>query len=152
MKSPIYLIACAAPLLLILFAGGVDLPAVPQRMQVGVLMLGGIGMLFALLFRVVHSEDRSTRLEAAQCRDRLARGRADLALAESDLLLGRLGAAGPGADPGAQLALIRAELRHLQRLSALDDPMFAARMELLCARVDRVSQVVKAHRRALDPG
>lgn len=157
MKSPMSWIVLSALLLLLIGAAwqassGGDLAVLPQRVHAGVLMLGGIGVLLGLCCWGVYSEDATTRREAASCRARSASSRADLALAESDLLLGRLGAPAPGSDAGTQLALIRAELGQLQRQSALDDPLLAARVELLCARVDRVCAVVSERRQALDPG
>lgn len=150
-------LASTALLLLLALAGwqagfGAAVPVLPQRLHAGVLMLGGIGVLFGLIFWAVYSEDVATRREAARCRERTVGSRADLALAESELLLDRLGAPGTGSDPGAQLALIRAELGQLQRQSALDDPLLAARMELLCARVDRVLLAVRERSWVLDPG
>lgn len=150
-------LASTALLLLLALSGwqaglGASAPVLPRHLHVGVLMLGGIGALFGLIFWAVYSEDAATRREAAGCGERTIGSRADLALAESELLLGRLGAPGTGSDAGAQLALIRAELAQLQRQSAIDDPLLAARMELLCARVDRVLLAVRERWWVLDPG
>lgn len=116
-------------------AGAIAWPALPSRLHLGVSMMLAIAGLCAFLGWRVHSEDRLARLELALCRERQV-------LAESDLLMGRLGANRASGEPGAQLALIRAELAELQRSGAFEDPMLAARMELLCARVDRVAQAV----------
>jgi hypothetical protein len=153
-RSALFLIAALLPMLLL--AGwqadaGAGLSALPQRVHAGVLMLGGIAGLLGLICWVVRS-DGATGREAAHCREHTASSRADLALAESDLLLGRLGAVAPASHPEVQLALIRAELGQLQRQSAVDDPLLAARMELLCARVDRVSLAVQGRNWTLDPG
>jgi hypothetical protein len=129
--------------------------AMPERVQLGVLMLVMITALFATLFRRVHSEDRIARLEAALCREQKARTQADQALAESDMLLGRLTASPDGRrgklDPLAQLVAIQSELLQVRRQYALEDPMLASRIDMLCTRVDRVAQaIVSTH--ALDPG
>ncbi|MFK3737645.1 hypothetical protein [Massilia sp. TN1-12] len=153
-------VATTALLLLLLALGvvawhavaGVGVPALPQRLHAGMLMLGGIVVLLGLVSWAVHGEDAATRREAARCRECTPGSRADLALAESDLLLGRLGAPGIGTGPGAQLALIRAELGQLQRQSAIDDPLLAARMELLCARVDRVLHALRERYWVADTG
>ncbi len=116
-------------------------PAWPASLQLGVSMLLAIGGLCIVLAWRLFSEDRVARVALALCRERQARSRADLALAEPDLLLDRL-AARPNDEPGAQLALIRAELMELQLCNARHNPLVAARMELLCARVDRVVQAV----------
>jgi type II secretory pathway pseudopilin PulG len=69
------------------------LPALPENLQAGVVVLVMLAVLFASLFRRLRSEDRIARLEAALCREQKARSQADQALAESDMLLGRLTAA-----------------------------------------------------------
>ncbi|WP_296949484.1 hypothetical protein [uncultured Massilia sp.] len=116
-------------------------PAWPARLQLAVALLLGMGGLCGLLAWRVLREDRVARVELARCREHQARSHADLALAESDLLMDRLGARRDD-EPGAELALIRADLLELQRCNAHDNPVLAARMELLCARVDRVVQAV----------
>ena len=123
-------------------AGALAWPELPSRLHLGVAMMLAIAGLCAVLGWRVHSEDRLARLELALCRERQVVGRAGLALVESERLLGRLGAYRSSGEPGAQLALIRAELAELQRSGAFEDPTLAARMELLCARVDRVTQAV----------
>jgi hypothetical protein len=130
-------------------------PALPDRLQLGVLMLVTMTVLFATLFRRVRSEDRIARLEAALCREQKARSQADQALAESDMLLGRLTAGAEGRrgnlDPLAQLVAIQSELLQVRRQYALEDPLLASRIDLLCTRVDRVAHaIVAAH--ACDPG
>lgn len=129
--------------------------ALPDRLQLGVLLLATLTAVCATLFRRVRSEDRIARLEAALCREQKARTQADQALAESDLLLGRL-TGSPEArrgklDPLAQLVAIQSELLQVRRQYALEDPLLASRIDLLCTRVDRVAHaIVAAH--ALDPG
>jgi hypothetical protein len=133
--------------------------AVPERLQLGVLVLVTMTVLFAVLFRRVRSEDRIARLEAALCREQKARSQADHALAESDMLLGRLtggndGRRGNGRrgtlDPLAQLIAIQTELLQVRRQYALEDPLLASRIDLLCTRVDRVAQAIATH--ADEPG
>ncbi|KGF82914.1 hypothetical protein IA69_04060 [Massilia sp. JS1662] len=128
--------------------------AVPERLQLGVIVLVMMTVLFALLFRRVRSEDRIARLEAALCREQKARSQADQALAESDLLLGRLTGGAEGRrgnlDPLAQLIAIQTELLQVRRQYALEDPLLASRIDLLCTRVDRVAQAIVAH--ADEPG
>jgi hypothetical protein len=123
--------------------------AVPARLQLGALALVMMTILFAVLFRRVRSEDRIARLEAALCREQKARSQADHALAESDMLLGRLtGGAGSrrgNLDPLAQLVAIQSELLQVRRQYALEDPFLASRIDLLCTRVDRVAQAIVAH-------
>lgn len=129
--------------------------ALPDRLQLGLLLLATLVAVCATLFRRVRSEDRIARLEAALCREQKARSQADQALAESDLLLGRL-TGSPDArrgklDPLAQLVAIQSELLLVRRQYALEDPLLASRIDLLCTRVDRVAHaIVAAH--ALDPG
>jgi hypothetical protein len=132
---------------------------VPARLHLGVLVLAMMTVLFATLFRRVRSEDRIARLEAALCREQKARSQADQALAESDLLLGRLtggadGRRGNGRrgnlDPLAQLVAIQTELLQVRRQYALEDPFLASRIDVLCTRVDRVAQAIVAH--ADEPG
>jgi hypothetical protein len=128
--------------------------AVPERLQLGVLVLAMMTVLFAALFRRVRSEDQIARLEAALCREQKARSQADQALAESDLLLGRLTGSGESRrgnlDPLAQLVAIQSELLQVRRQYALEDPLLASRIDLLCTRVDRVAQAIVAH--ATEPG
>jgi hypothetical protein len=128
--------------------------AVPERLQLGVLVLAMMTVLFAALFRRVRSEDRIARLEAALCREQKARSQADQALAESDMLLGRLTGSGKSRrgnlDPLAQLVAIQSELLQVRRQYALEDPLLASRIDLLCTRVDRVAQAIVAH--AAEPG
>jgi hypothetical protein len=128
--------------------------AVPERLRLGVLALVLMTVLFATLFRRVRGEDQIARLEAALCREQKARTQADQALAESDMLLGRLtgGAEGrrAGLDPLAQLVAIQSELLLVRRQYALEDPLLASRIDLLCTRVDRVAQAIVAH--ATEPG
>jgi hypothetical protein len=128
--------------------------AVPERLQLGALVLATMTVLFATLFRRVRSEDQIARLEAALCREQKARSQADQALAESDMLLGRLTGSGESRrgnlDPLAQLVAIQSELLQVRRQYALEDPLLASRIDLLCTRVDRVAQAVVAH--AAEPG
>jgi len=128
--------------------------AVPARLQLGVLALLAMTVMFGLLFRRVRSEDRIARLEAALCREQKARSQADHALAESDMLLDRLTGGIEGRrgnlDPLAQLVAIQSELLQVRRQYALEDPLLASRIDLLCTRVDRVAQAIVAH--ADEPG
>jgi hypothetical protein len=127
---------------------------VPERLQLGMLVLAMMSVLFATLFRRVRSEDRIARLEAALCREQKARSQADQALAESDMLLGRLTGGSErrrgNLDPLAQLVAIQTELLQVRRQYALEDPLLASRIDLLCTRVDRVAQAIVAH--ADEPG
>jgi hypothetical protein len=137
------------------FSDRARLLALPDRLQVGILVLVMMTVLFATLFRRVRSEDRIARLEAALCREQKARSQADQALAESDMLLGRLTASTDGRrgnlDPLAQLVAIQSELLQVRRQYALEDPLLASRIDLLCTRVDRVAHaIVAAH--AAEPG
>jgi hypothetical protein len=122
---------------------------VPARLHLGVLVLAMMTVLFATLFRRVRGEDRIARLEAALCREQKARSQADQALAESDMLLGRLTGGADGRrgslDPLAQLVAIQTELLQVRRQYALEDPLLASRIDLLCTRVDRVAQAIVAH-------
>jgi hypothetical protein len=127
--------------------------ALPERLRLGVLVLVMMTVLFATLFRRVRSEDRIARLEAALCREQKARTQADQALAESDLLLGRLTGSDTrrgNVDPLAQLVAIQSELLQVRRQYALEDPLLASRIDLLCTRVDRVAQAIVGH--AAEPG
>lgn len=141
--------ALAALLLLglaVSLAPGGAMIAVPERLQIGALALAGCALLFALLFHRVRGEDRIAGLEAALCREQNARSQADLALAESDLLLGRLTTRGVGrrgnVDPVAQLATIQTELIQLRQHCVLDDPLLASRVDLLCTRIACVAQAM----------
>jgi hypothetical protein len=122
--------------------------AMPGRLQAGALSLAMMAVLFVLLWRRVRGEDRIARLEAALCREQKARSQADQALAESDMLLGRLmggtDARRCNLDPLAQLVAIQSELLQVRRQYALEDPLLASRIDLLCTRVDRVAQAVIA--------
>ena len=126
---------------------GSGLAALPERMWLGILLLLAIGVLVAITLGRLRSEDRIARLEVALCREQSARSQADEALAESDLLLGRLTGRADGRvepDPVGQLAAIQTELLQIQQQSAAYDPMLAARVELLCTRVERVTRAVRA--------
>jgi hypothetical protein len=131
------------------------MPVLPERLQFGVLMLVVMTAMFATLFRRLRSEDRIARLEAALCREQKARSQADQALAESDLLLSRLTASADGRrgnlDPLAQLVAIQTELLQVRRQYALEDPLLASRIDLLCTRVDRVAHAIVAVH-AAEPG
>jgi hypothetical protein len=124
------------------------LPTLPERFQLGAAVLFVFAAVCTTLFWRVRSEDRSAHVEAALCRAQKARSQADQALAESDLLLGRLTG---GNDvrrgtlaPLAQLMAIQAELQQVRTQYALDNPLLASRIDLLCTRVDRVAQAVAA--------
>jgi hypothetical protein len=137
------------------FSDSARLLALPDRLQAGMLALVLMTVMFATLFRRVRSEDRIARLEAALCREQKARSQADHALAESDMLLGRLTAGAErrrgNLDPLAQLVAIQSELLQVRRQYGLEDPLLASRIDLLCTRVDRVAQaIVAAH--AAEPG
>lgn len=118
----------------------------------GLLLLGSLGALCWALYRRVRSEDQVARLEADLCRERGARSRADVALAEADLLLARIrgrSAAG-GQDPVGQLGLVQAELMQMQNGAA--DPAAAARIEMLRTRLDIVARVVRQAGRTVETG
>ena len=132
-----------------------QLPGLPERIVLGVVVLLALAISCVVLFRRVSSEDRSARAEAALCRERKARTQADQALAESDLLLERLtGGTVNRHDtlaPLAQLTAIQAELQQVRCQYALANPLLASRIDLLCTRVDRVAQALSvAH--AVEPG
>jgi len=131
------------------------MPPMPGQLQLGVLALVMMSLVFATLFRRLRSEDRIARLEAALCREQKARSQADQALAESDMLLGRLTASADGRrgnlDPLAQLVAIQTELLQVRRQYALEDPLLASRIDLLCTRVDRVAHAIVATH-ATEPG
>jgi len=124
------------------------LPGLPERFQLGAVVLFVLAAVCATLFWRMRGEDRSAHVEAALCRAQKAHSQADQALAESDLLLERLTG---GIDvrrgtlaPLAQLKAIQAELQQVRALYALDNPLLASRIDLLCTRVDRVAQAVAA--------
>ncbi|MBW8898954.1 MAG: hypothetical protein JF619_12770, partial [Massilia sp.] len=129
--------------------------AVPGRLQLGALALVMMTLVFATLYWRLRGEDRIARLEAALCREQKARSQADQALAESDMLLGRLTASADGRrgnlDPLAQLVAIQTELLQVRRQYALEDPLLASRIDLLCTRVDRVAHAIVATH-ATEPG
>jgi len=137
------------------FSEHARLLALPDRLQAGLVVLVMMTAMFVTLFRRVRSEDRIARLEAALCREQKARSQADQALAESDMLLGRLTGGAEGRrgnlDPLAQLVAIQSELLQVRRQYALEDPLLASRIDLLCTRVDRVAHAIAATH-ALDPG
>jgi len=124
------------------------LPTLPERFQLGAVVLFVLAAVCAALFWRVRGEDRSAHVEAALCRAHKARGQADQALAESDLLLERLTGAVDGrrgtVAPLAQLMAIQTELQQVRAQYALDNPLLASRIDLLCTRVDRVAQAVAA--------
>jgi hypothetical protein len=117
-------------------------PELPSRLHLGAAMMLAIAGVCAVLGWRVHSEDRLARLELALYRERSRSDRAGIALAGSGSLPGRQVAQRGGGEPGAQLMLIRAELAELRRSGTFEGPALEARMELLCARVDRVAQAV----------
>jgi hypothetical protein len=137
------------------FSDHARLLALPDRLQAGLLVLVMLTVTFVTLLRRVRSEDRIARLEAALCREQKARSQADQALAESDMLLGRLTAGAEGRrgnpEPLAQLVAIQSELLQVRRQYALEDPLLASRIDLLCTRVDRVAQAIVATH-AAEPG
>jgi hypothetical protein len=139
--------------ILLLFIGialsaGRNMSAVPGQLRLGVLALAMMTLVCATLFWRLRGEDRIARLEAALCREQKARSQADQALAESDMLLGRLTASADGRrgnlDPLAQLVAIQTELLQVRRQYALEDPLLASRIDLLCTRVDRVAHAIVA--------
>jgi len=123
---------------------GAGWAALSGSVHAGMLVLVAIALLFAAMFRRVHSEDRVVRLEADLCRERGARTRADEALAEADLLLARISGRSAGCgqqDPVGQLGLVQAELMQMQHGAA--DPAIAARIDMLRTRLDLVAKVVR---------
>jgi hypothetical protein len=86
-------------------------------------------------------------LEAELCRERNARGQADEALAEADMLLARLNARSLDAtgeqDPLAPLASIQAELAQILHSGAVDAAI-AARLELLSCRLELVAKLIRS--------
>lgn len=129
---------------------GSMLGALPERLQVGGLILAGLALLFTVLVQRVRGEDRIAGLEAALCRANKAGNRADEALIESELLLARLNGRSQrrqgAVDPHAQLTAIGVELTDLRQHCALTDPLLASRIDLLCNRVAAVARTVHAGR------
>ena len=134
----------------------------PQRLLAGALVVAAMAILFAVLFRRVHSEDRIARLEADLCREQNARSQADQALAEADLLLARLTArdaaqlgvaadAAPEALLIAQLAQVQAELAQIQQHNTID-PVCAGRIGRARDRLEQVARTVRNTARAAEPG
>jgi hypothetical protein len=135
-------------------AASAGLDARPERLRIAAVLLLGLGLLFATLFRRVHSEDRIADLEAALCREQSARSHADHALAEADLLLARMAARANGnyaADPAGQLIIIQAELTQLQQRCRADQAT-SMRLELLRTRLDRLGTSLRSNARAAEPG
>lgn len=128
--------------------------ALPQRLHTATLLLLGVGVLFAVLYRRVRSEDRIADLEAALCREQSARSQADQALAEADLLLARLAARASGdcaGDPAGQLVIIQAELTQIQQRCGADQAI-RNRLALLRSRLDRLGNSLRGDARATEPG
>jgi hypothetical protein len=126
----------------------------PERLRIAFVLLLGLGILFATLFRRVHSEDRIADLEAALCREQSARSHADHALAEADLLLARMAARAAGdvaTDPAGQLVIIQAELTQIQQRCRADQGT-RNRLELLRTRLDRLGTSLRTGARAAEPG
>lgn len=126
----------------------------PERLRAGALLLLGMAVLYAALFRRVRSEDRIAGLEAALCREESARTRADQAFAETDLLLARMAARASGdcaGDPEGQLVIIQAELTQIQQRCSADQAI-RSRLELLRTRLDRLGSSLRSHARAAEPG
>jgi hypothetical protein len=122
----------------------------PRHMHMATLALLGMGLLFAMLYRRVRSEDRIADLEAALCREQSARSQADQALAEADLLLARLSARASGdhpGDPAGQLVIIQAELTQIQQRCGADQGI-RKRLELLRSRVDRLGNSLRRDARS----
>jgi hypothetical protein len=118
------------------------------------MLLLGLGILVAMLFRRVHSEDRIADLEAALCREQSARSQSDQALAEAELLLARITARANGncsGDPAGQLVVIQAELTQLQQRCGPDHAI-RTRLELLRTRLERLGASLRAEARAAEPG
>lgn len=126
----------------------------PERLRIAFVLLLGLGILSATLFRRVHSEDRIADLEAALCREQSARSHADHALAEADLLLARMAARAAGdvaTDPAGQLVIIQAELTQIQQRCRADQGT-RNRLELLRTRLDRLGTSLRTGARATEPG
>lgn len=126
----------------------------PERLRAGAVLLLGMAVLYAALFRRVRSEDRIAGLEAALCREESARTRSDQAFAEADLLLARMAARASGdcaGDPEGQLVVIQAELTQIQQRYAADQAI-RSRLELLRTRLDRLGTSLRSNSRAAEPG
>ncbi|MGO4476272.1 hypothetical protein AB4Z32_08440 [Massilia sp. 2TAF26] len=126
----------------------------PERLRAGAVLLLGMAVLYAALFRRVRSEDRIAGLEAALCREESARTRSDQAFAEADLLLARMAARASGdcaGDPQGQLVVIQAELTQIQQRCAADQAI-RSRLELLRTRLDRLGTSLRSNSRAAEPG
>jgi hypothetical protein len=133
---------------------GAGADALPDRLQSAVLLVLGLGTLFALLCRRVRSEDRIAGLEAALCREQSARSQSDHALAEADLLLARMAARANGdcaGDPAGQLVIIQAELTQIQQRCGADQAI-RPHLELLRTRLDRLGASIRTGARAAEPG
>jgi hypothetical protein len=145
----------AALLLAGLWRAGADgAAALPARLLATALLVLGMGILFALLFRRMRSEDRLAGQEAALCREQSARSQADQALAEADLLLARMTARATGdcaGDPAGQLVIIQAELTQIQQRCGADQAI-RHRFELLRSRLDRLGNSLRSDARAAEPG
>jgi hypothetical protein len=146
----------AALLLAGLWHAGADtaVAPLPGRLGAAALLLLGMGILLVMLSRRVHSEDRLAGLEAALCREQSARGQADQALAEADLLLARMTARANGdcsGDPAGQLVIIQAELTQIQQRCGADQAI-RTRFELLRSRLDRLGNSLRRDARAAEPG
>jgi hypothetical protein len=130
------------------------LAALPLRLHTALALLLGLGVLFAILFRRVRSEDQIAQLEAALCREQTARSQADQALAEADLLLARMAARASGdctGDPAGQLVVIQAELTQLQQRCGADQAI-RTRLDLLRTRLDRLGNSLRTASRAAESG
>jgi hypothetical protein len=139
---------------LVWFGAGARIDARPERLRIAVVLLLGLGILFATLFRRVRSEDRIADLEAALCREQSARSHADHALAEADLLLARMAARASGkglADPAGQLIVIQAELAQIQQRCRADQGT-RNRLALLRTRLDQLGTSLRSTARAAEPG
>jgi len=126
----------------------------PERLRIAAVLLLGLGILFATLFRRVRSEDRIADLEAALCLEQSARSHADQALAEADLLLARMAARASGkgqADPAGQLIIIQAELAQIQQRCRADQGT-RNRLALLRTRLDHLGTSLRSNARATEPG
>jgi hypothetical protein len=135
-------------------AAGTSMAGRPERLHTGIMLLLGLGAMFALVLRRVHSEDRITVLEAELCREQSARSQADRALAEADLLLARMAARATGdcaGDPAGQLVVIQAELTQIQQRCGADQAI-RGRLELLRSRLDRLGKSLRTGNRAAEPG
>jgi hypothetical protein len=130
------------------------LAGLPHRMPTATVLLLGLGLMFALLFRRVRSEDQISDLEAALCREQTARSQSDQALAEADLLLARMASRASGdcaEDPAGQLVIIQAELTQIQQRCGADHAL-RTRLELLRSRLERLGNSLRADARAAEPG